>query len=1028
MENAPLMFSILFFLGCFVYSFFGIYMLHINSKAALNRIFFVLSLSLAVWALGFSVAVTAPDPQSFMFWRRVSAVGWGSVYAILLHYVLIMTERKAVEKRWVTALIYLPAAVSILVFSVLNLSPYVIVKTPFGWINAGGGTIWDWFFNVYYSGYALGSLWLLFSWGRKFGDSNKKKQSALIIATLFAALVLGTVFDIMGSSLFYAALPQIGPIIILIPVSGIFFAIKKYRLMTPKPESEDEIILTHKARTRIYNYVAAGFIAGAFLNFISQYVIFGGSLQFVLINSVILAAFGIIAYAVQRLRLARNTKNIISIAVVTAAIPVITLRFEQYSAVTVWVLPFVLLIIALTFNKRTFLVSVAASTLFTQIYLWLANPQQNVIVDGGHYIGRMSIFCVAVWVAVHVNKVYRMRIKENAAQIRFQKLVSEISTDFLNVTETELGSAIDDMIQKAGEFFEADKAYLCFYDIGTKKIAGSYFWFSDAVDGESKAAGGSPDAFPWIMRQINNQKAVHIKDSEELSPEAGEESALLQLYGVRSCIIIPIEYQGNVLGFIGVESCKGGKWNDSQIGLLKILANISAEALIKVDSEIRIKQMAYFDHLTGLPNRTLFMDRITQAINHAKRTNKMVGVIFLDLDDFKNVNDTMGHLGGDELLCKISQKLSDTVRKSDTVSRFGGDEFLIMLNDIKTIEDIVRITENIMTHFNKPFFLRGQEFFITASAGVTLYPIDGSDSEKLIKNADIAMYKAKEKGKNQYILCSSEMKEEVNKKMKLTGLLYHAIEKSELMLYYQPQVCLKTNKIIGLEALLRWKHPKLGMIYPNTFIPLAEQTGLINPIGEWVLRTACAQNKAWQDMGLPPVRMGVNTSVYQFRNAHFIDHVENILKETGLAAEDLELEITESMIMKESDMTVEVLRELKKLGIVISIDDFGTEYSSLSRLKMLPIDRIKMDMQFVHGIEKSDKDKAITKVIINLAQNLGVKVVAEGVETEKQLQFLSRRMCDEVQGFYCYRPAPADEVETMLRHSLLEDSAVEAGL
>jgi EAL domain-containing protein (putative c-di-GMP-specific phosphodiesterase class I) len=324
--------------------------------------------------------------------------------------------------------------------------------------------------------------------------------------------------------------------------------------------------------------------------------------------------------------------------------------------------------------------------------------------------------------------------------------------------------------------------------------------------------------------------------------------------------------------------------------------------------------------------------------------------------------------------------------------------------------------DGMMEMFNKPFSLKGQKFYITASAGVTLYPIDGEDPEKLIKNADIAMYRAKQKGKNQYHLCSAEMKEEVQKKMKLTGLLYHALEKDELLLYYQPQVSLRTKTIIGLEALLRWKHPKLGMIYPKSFISIAEQTGLINPIGKWVIETACRQNKMWQDMGLPRIRMAVNASVYQFRDAGFVEHVADVLEKTGLAPEDFELEITETEIIREADYIISILNKLKKLGIVISIDDFGTEYSSLSRLKMLPIDRIKMDMQFVHGIEKSDKDKAITKVIISLAQNLGVKIVAEGVETEQQLKFLSQKMCDEVQGFYCYEPMPAEEIEVVLRN------------
>lgn len=1027
MADTPLLFSLLFFLACFSYSFLGIYILHINSKSALNRLFFAMSLSMAWWAFGYSIAVSASDVQTCEIWRRVAAIGWGSVYGIMLHCAIVLTGRTQVLKTWWSrVLIYVPAAVTIAVFSFSGFAPDEFVKTSSGWINAVSGSFWHWFFNVYYCSYVIAVLWLVITWGRS-KDASVKKQAWLIAATLAAALVMGTMVDMLGIKVFQITLPEMTPIVAIIPATAIFYSIKKYGLLRPKPITEDEAILSNKARMKIYNYVSAGFIAGAFLNFVSQYLIYNDDLIYVLTNSAILALFGIAAYAVQRAKLKKKVVNLLNGAILTIAIPVITLRFSQYAGLTVWALPFALLIIALTFNKRTMLVAIAASMVLTEVYLWFVFPNEPVFIDGGNYIGRIGLFCIATWIAIYVNKVYTLRIKENVSKIRFQKLVTRVSTDFLNVTEEGLGAAIDDMLLKTGTFFDADRAYIYFYDMGGSRMAGCFQWRSGNI-AQEEGIDDSPEALPWITERIGGRNTVHIRSTKELPHNAGDERLNFEGRGVQSSIVIPIEYQGSVLGLIGLEAQEENKWRDDHTDVMKILANICAEALAKIETEIKIKQMAYFDHLTNLPNRTLFMDRITQAIHQAKRTGRMLGVIFLDLDDFKNVNDTMGHQGGDELLCNIAQKLLTTVRKADTVSRFGGDEFLIMVSDIRSLSDVVHITEGLMEHFNEPFVIKGQEFFITASAGVTMYPIDGEDPEKLIKNADIAMYKAKEKGKNQYVLCSSEMKEEVGRKMKLTTLLYHALDNGELTLYYQPQICLKTNRIIGVEALLRWKHPKLGMIYPKTFIPLAEQTGLINPIGEWVLRTACAQNKAWQDMGLPPVRMGVNVSVYQLKNPGFIELIEEVLTKTQLAPGDLEIEITESMIMKESDFIISVLCELKKLGLVISIDDFGTEYSSLSRLKMLPIDRIKMDMQFVHGIEKSDKDKAITKVIITLAQNLGVKVVAEGVETEKQLQFLSMRMCDEVQGFYCYRPAPADEVEKILRQSLLDDKAAQAGV
>ena len=432
------------------------------------------------------------------------------------------------------------------------------------------------------------------------------------------------------------------------------------------------------------------------------------------------------------------------------------------------------------------------------------------------------------------------------------------------------------------------------------------------------------------------------------------------------------------------------------------------------------ESMAYYDHLTGLPNRTLFKDRLTQAIHLAKRSGRFVGVMFIDLDSFKTVNDNMGHNGGDMLIKEVAGGLVRRLRKTDTVARFGGDEFLIMIGNIPDGKDIDRIAGSIMGLFERPFDLSGQAFFITGSAGVAVYPVDGEDAETLTKNADIAMYKAKAKGKNQYVLCTADMKDEVRRNMLLSNSLYHARERNELAVYYQPQVGLPAGRITGMEALLRWNHPQLGTISPGIFIPLAEKNGLINGIGEWVLRTAISQNKKWRDMGLPGLRMAVNLSINQLKDPRLIDNVERILKETGLRPGYLELEIAESIAINKARYITDRLNGLKKLGVSIAIDDFGTEYSSLSRLKTLPLDRIKIDMPFVQGIESSEKDRAITKVIIHLAGNLGLDVLAEGVETASQSEFLHRQMCDEAQGYYYYKPMPAEEVEGLLRSGAIK--------
>ncbi|MBU3111210.1 EAL domain-containing protein [Clostridium lacusfryxellense] len=435
---------------------------------------------------------------------------------------------------------------------------------------------------------------------------------------------------------------------------------------------------------------------------------------------------------------------------------------------------------------------------------------------------------------------------------------------------------------------------------------------------------------------------------------------------------------------------------------------------VRIVMEEKIKKLAYYDYLTGLPNRRLFIDRLNQCIFDAFSNGKALGVLFLDLDSFKRINDTMGHSNGDELLRMVSKRLVDILRESDTVCRVGGDEFLILIPNIETEFHVKRVAEKILNMFDESFKIDNNDLYMTTSIGGAIYPIDGNDVETLIKNADIAMYSAKEKGRNKFELCTTLIKNSLVEEMKLTKDLYRAIERNELELYYQPQVNILSGQIIGLEALIRWNNSELGMVNPGSFIHIAEKTGLILPIGEWVIKRACSQNKEWQDRGILNVPIAVNLSVNQFQNIRIIEDIVKILNETGLDPKDLELEITENIIMKETEYIIESLKQIKQLGVKIAIDDFGTEYSSLNYIKQLPVDKIKIDMSFVKGINIDKKDEAIIRVIISLAKNLGLKVIAEGVETKEQLDFLRDEMCDEIQGYYYYKPMPASRIEELM--------------
>ncbi len=432
------------------------------------------------------------------------------------------------------------------------------------------------------------------------------------------------------------------------------------------------------------------------------------------------------------------------------------------------------------------------------------------------------------------------------------------------------------------------------------------------------------------------------------------------------------------------------------------------------EAEERLSHLANYDVLTNLPNRILFIDRLTQALSQAKRNQKLVAVLFLDLDRFKIINDTLGHTVGDQLLKAISKTLI-AGRETDTVTRLGGDEFTIMLTNITHAKDAALVAEKILnTLALNPYRVTGHEIFITASIGITIYPYDGEDIESLLKNADTAMYRAKDGGRNNYQFYTSDMNNSALERLELETSLRRAVEKKEFLLYYQPIIELNSGAIIGAEALIRWQHPSRGLLTPKTFITLAEETGLILPIGECVLETACRQNQAWMEAGLGPLRISVNISVFQFQEQHFVENIKRILKESRLDPHLLELEVTESNLMQNLEKTKITLHQLNQLGVKLSIDDFGTGYSSLSYLKRFPIDTLKIDHSFIKDVSGDKDDQAITSAIIAMARYLGLKVIAEGVETESQLKFLLSKQCDSIQGYLFSEPLPARAFESLL--------------
>lgn len=1022
--SMPVVFSLLFYTAFCGYLLLGIYILWLNPRNMLNRVFFAATLSLSAWAFCFAMANSAPDYETSLLWRRAASIGWGTAYSVLLHFILILTERtKLLQQRWLYIILYVPVLVNIYAFGISPAAAerYDLVFRAGGWINVPLHTPWDQYFNIYYISFSLVGLFLIGQWGMTTREADKKRQSLLLILAFAVAVVLGTLTDVIVNSFLELDLPQMAPVATLIPVAAIFYSIRRYGLMGRPAENqtaEPGKILSEGNLNRFYEIMSLLFVAGGLLTFAVRHFLFQFETVQVFLFSSVLLLIGLVLQIIQKLPANREIKDMVFVILVSASIPFTTLSFLRFSNMTVWMGPIAFIVLSVIFNRRRMIYWLGASAILTQICAWFLLPSVSMRIDGFTYATRITMLAIIVALALYVNRIYIRRLEENEAQISYLKMTAKISADFVTVTALNQTEKIQLLLEESGTSLQVDRCLFYLIDEDQKTVSLKQGWQRPGVSPpEIRVFNWSNHAaLPIWLQHMRGNEAFSVTDVAELPPEAATVKEQLLRERVESLVAIPVMSKGKVLGILSYEMVGISRaWRKEERNIMDILANLLADALTKVEAEKEISYLAYYDALTDLPNRTLFKKHLEKAIHLAKRTETLVAVLFLDLDAFKGVNDALGHEGGDELLKEVGARMSRSVRRYDTVARFGGDEFLVNVMNLTKVEDVHTVARKILHTFKQPILIRGQEFFISASMGVAVYPQDGEDADQLIKNADLALDKSKARGKNQYTLCTPILKDDLLRKMKLTNSLFRALERNELELHYQPQVKSTTGEIIGVEALLRWEQAELGSISPSQFIPLAEQTGIIHAIGFWVIETACVQNKKWQQMGLPPVRMSVNLSVGQFKNPRLVKSIAQILERTGLEARYLELEVTESVAVEEGDEVIRILHQLKALGVSIAIDDFGTDYSSLDRLKMLPVDRIKIAMSFIHGITEDDsKDKSIASIIIQLAKSLKLAVIAEGVETNAQLAFLKEQRCDEIQGYYYYKPMKAEDMEGVL--------------
>lgn len=729
--SPALILSLLFFFTSAVHVLFGITSLFANWKSPINRAVSLLCAFLAVWAFGFSIATTAPDANTALFWRRFAAFGWSGMYSALLYFFVVLTrgtDRPA--HRWIIAPIFLPAMILMLVFGVFPGMVHArLVYSDLGWVNIWETGVWDWFYYAYYIGYSTAGVFLLWRWGRRSGDVRETRQAHLLIGSLTAVFLIGTVTDNILATIRPGQLPQLAVIYTLVPVAVIYNATRRYGVFFPPEESSDSsatTIMNPLNRERIFRYLALVFLLGSFLNFAARYFLRREPFAAVFPFCSLLFGIGLLIWLIQRLSIEERYRDTISSVLVSAAIPLVTLNYLSVSSKTVWAAPFLFVILSVASNRRRLLAAVSAVTILSLLVVWVHSPVNEVRIDGVDHLARIGLFAVAMGMALYINQIYRSRLVESADQIAFRTTIAGISTALAAIDESNFDQGIQSILEQCSFYLKAAGGYLVCLSPDCRSIESTYVWNRDPTPskieiGDVTTPGENPAAVPATVPHL----------------------------------AAPVTRNGQTVGFLGFAGGQSPEVGYGDTGqMLQIVTNLVSDALERVARQEENRHLAFFDPLTDLPNRTLFFNRLDHAIKLARRNGGLIGVVFLDLDSFKAVNDSFGHDAGDRLLQGVAHKLTRQVRDHDTVSRFGGDEFLIMLTNVRKELDIIRKVEKLLQSFKSPVEVLNRTFHVGFSAGIAIFPVHAETSDALLKHADDAMYRSKKAGKNQYTVFS----------------------------------------------------------------------------------------------------------------------------------------------------------------------------------------------------------------------------------------------------------------------------------
>lgn len=1018
----------------FVSLLLGIYAISFNRSGIVNRLFLAITVSLAIWSFAYSVALSAPTAEESTFWRCITVFGWGIIYSIVLHFVLVLGNRPFLKRRMALVAIYLPALINIILYSpygVFGPAQYDMMHTEFGWVNTFPTTIDAYWLFLYYIVFGVVSLVLLFRWLREVGSNiYLKKDVVKFKISFYFAAALGILADILPDILEIKFFPKVTVAILFIPLVALFMALKRFGMFFEGEKTEmlsspyDLTMADERDRTLLFQVVSLILLAGGAMSFLIRFFVTGGEIVTELSLSLSMVFMALISRLIPVVIKDRSKQNTVFLLISVAGTLFFAARNFDTGAVTVWSVYVLFFMLTVILGSRIHSLIFALISIAVQIAFMILQPKVLVAVNHSDYFTRIIIIGVTYSIVQLLITMQTVKVQKYERAMKEQGALEKISSNFISFNKENAEDKVKEMFEMSAQILDFDYAYLfeVAEDYKDATLLSAYV-NSDLKEDASSYRPGMKfgDAFVPVIESLTDHRQFLVCD-DVAGISIREHEGIRNYFmskEVNSFAVLPVTVDDRIHGILCFEYRDRADrriW-ENRLSVLKILANVLSDAKKKLLYEERLYQFAYFDEATKMANLNMLIETLGSVL-HSGRDSEKIAIFDIKLQNLKTINDTFGYDIGDRIVLKSASIIKGLFEDSIIISRTSGKEFAVVFA-CDDYDEIKSRAERAISAFSKPIWTdtKVEALYVIVKIGISIYPEDGEDVLSLLINAELAGNKAEGSDEN-IVFYNPQIKDIITETTLLTNRLFRSLENDGFYLEFQPQIDVSTGKTAGFESLLRLKAEGDKSVSPEEFVPILETTGLIYDVGYRVLRDSIAAHQSLIRKGLSPVRCSVNVSVIQFKRHDFVESVAEIIEETQIDPRYIELEITESALSDNLSDAAEKISELKKLGISIAIDDFGRGYSSLHRLESVPFDRIKIDKGITDNINPDGGKNIVTETIISMAKAFKAQTTIEGVETKEQVDFLKSLGCSEIQGYYFSKPLSLDGLEEFLRSEI----------